>query len=131
MKTRLELVKSDIMIERLADTLFVEMFPDDALAPVLKGRDGEAIVRDLRTLLATILSVGRPASDSFPALFDGSYLTATQRMRLARLIVDCLVEAGVQPARTLTALDRFYTVIHAHAPLHRPARTEGAHLHVV
>jgi len=131
MRTRLELVTSDTMIERLADTLFMEMFPDDALAPLLKGRDAEAVTRDLRALLSAILSQGRAAHAPLPALFDGAYLSANQRMRLARLIVDCLVEARVQPARTLAALDRFYTALHAHAPLHRPMQTERPQLRVV
>ena len=130
MRTRLELVTSDTMIERLADTLFMEMFPDDALAPLLKGRDAKAVTRDLRALLAAILSQGNAAHAPLPALFDGAYLSANQRMRLARLIVDCLVEARVQPAWTLAALDRFYTVLHAHAPLHRPMQAERPQLRV-
>ncbi len=131
MTTRLELVTSGLLIERIADTLFMEMFPDEALAPILKGREADAVIRDLRRLLAAILSTSHPADGSLPALFDGALMTSSQRMRLARLLVDCLVEAGIQPARILNALDRFYTTLHAHAPLHQPVRTEEARLHVV
>ena len=131
MTTRLELVTSGLLIERIADTLFMEMFPDEALAPILKGRDADAVIRDLRRLLAAIPSTSHPADDSLPALFDGALMTSKQRMRLARLIVDCLVEAGIQPARVLKALARFYTPPHARAPRHPPVRTEEARLHVV
>ena len=51
MTTRLELVTSGLLIERIADTLFMEMFPDEALAPILKGRDADAVIRDLRRIL--------------------------------------------------------------------------------
>ena len=77
MRTRLELVTSETMIKRLADALFMEMFPDEALAPLLKGRDAEAITQDLRALLAAILSQGRAAHAPLPALFDGAYLSGS------------------------------------------------------
>jgi hypothetical protein len=73
-------------------------------------------VEDLRALLRVLLAdtpIEEPSQleGLCPAITDQA-LDAKLRLRIARLFVDCLVEAQVPPRVTLGALDRLYTILH-------------------
>jgi hypothetical protein len=61
-------------------------------------------------------------------------LDAVQRMAVARVLVDCFVEAHVTPQIALTALDRLYSILHGTPARHgsvRPQRWARPRLQVV
>lgn len=104
-------------LERIADRLFVEMFPDHEFAPLFKGIASHEIVDDLRALLRVLFADTPPEEASelrglCPVFTDGP-LAPALRLRVARLFVDCTVEAHVPPNATLQALDRLYSILHS------------------
>jgi|OM-RGC.v1.025673657 hypothetical protein len=112
----IELIGGEPALERIADMLFVELFPDHEFAPLFEGLASTEILEDLRALLRVLFADTPVEAGSelvgLCSVFTDRPLGSARRLRLARLFVDCLVEAQVPPTVTLAALDRLYTVLH-------------------
>lgn len=125
----IERIGGERALERIADRLFVEMFPDHEFAPLFKGIDSNEIVDDLRALLRVLFADSPPEEASelrgLCPVFTDAPLGPALRLRVARLFVDCLVEAHVPPNTTLQALDRLYSILHGSEPAPTSGETAG------
>ncbi|MEE4301746.1 MAG: hypothetical protein V2J24_20075 [Pseudomonadales bacterium] len=102
-------------LERVAELLFVEMAIDRDLARLFGAASCEEAVEDLRALLRVLFAdtpVGAAAEPNLCPALTGQPLDAACRLRVARLFVDCMVEAQLPPNPMLAALDRLYAVMH-------------------
>ena len=134
----IERIGGEATLGALADALFMEMFPHHQLAELFKCVPSEDAVEDLRALLRVLLAdtpitEGSNLAGLCPPITD-KRLGPDQRMAVARVLVDCLVEARVSPQIALTALDRLYSILHGAPPLHEgvePARWARPRLQVV
>lgn len=125
-KRTIEIIGGEPKLERIADLLFVEMAIDRELARLFGAATAEEAVEEMRALLRVLFADTPIDTDAelrnlCPAL-TGQPLDAACRLRVARLFVDCMVEAQLPPNAMLAALDRLYTVMHRDL---REARAAG------
>ena len=134
----IERIGGETTLGAIADALFMEMFPHHQLAELFKCIPSEEAVEDLRALLRVLLADtpirnGSMLEGLCPPITD-QRLGPDQRMAVARVLVDCLVDARVAPQIALTALDRLYTILHGVPGLAEgiePKRWARPRLHVV
>ena len=134
----IERIGGEEVIGTIANALFMEMFPHHQLAELFKCVPSEDAVEDLKALLRVLLA-DTPITDGSnleglcPPITD-QRLGPDHRMAVARVLVDCLVDARIPPQTALTALDRLYSILHGAPVLNdgvEPKRWARPRLHVV
>lgn len=134
----IERIGGEDKLTAIADALFMEMFPHHALAGLFKCVPSEEAVEDLKALLRVLLAdtpvaEGSETQELCPPI-TSRRLGPEQRMAVARVLVDCLVDARVAPQIALTALDRLYSILHGAPTVHagiEPQRWTRPRLQVV